>query len=97
MKYEFSAICISETSQKFNENFKVNVSIDGFAEPIVTGTLTSKGGVAIYIKDTFETFERVDLKSNEEECEAVWIEIRNKKSKNIIIGCIYRLPHSECC
>ena len=23
----------------------------------------------------------------------IWIEIRNKKSKNIIIGCIYRHPH----
>ena len=42
MKYEFSAICISETSQKFNENFTANVSIHGFVEPIVTETLISK-------------------------------------------------------
>ena len=44
IKCEFSAICISETSQKFNEKFKGNVSIHGFTEPFTTGSLSSKGG-----------------------------------------------------
>ena len=56
--------------------------------------MSSKGVVAIYIKDTFEAFEREDLKSNDEEFEAVWIEIRKKKSKNIIIGCTDRHYHN---
>ena len=43
IKCEFSAICLSETSQIFNEVFKRNVSIHGFTEPFITGSLSSKG------------------------------------------------------
>ena len=35
------------------------------------------------------------LKSFESEFESVWIEIKNKKSKNIICGSIYRHPHDN--
>ena len=58
IKCEFSAICISETSQKFDEKFKGNVSIHGFTEPFTSGSLSSKRGVAIYIKDTYKVYER---------------------------------------
>ena len=27
--------------------------------------------------------------------EAVWIEIKNEKNKNIVCGCLYRHPHSD--
>ena len=38
--------------------------------------------------------ERHDLDISDKEFEASWIEINLKKSKNIIMGCIYRHPHS---
>ena len=36
---------------------------------------------------------RDDLKPYDDEFEAVWIEIKNKNSKNIIIGCTYMHAH----
>ena len=35
-----------------------------------------------------------DLNICDKEFEANWIEINHRKSKNIIIGCMYRHPHS---
>ena len=86
---DFNAICISETSQLNDTNFDNNVDYSIFT----TETLTAKGGVAIYIKDNLETVEREELKIKCLEYETVWIEIKNKKGKNIAIGCIYRHPH----
>ena len=39
--------------------------------------------------------ERNDLNVNNAEFESAWIEIKNKNSKNIICGSIYRHPHSN--
>ena len=55
-----------------------------------TETLPAKGGVAIYAKDNLETVEREELKIKCLKYVTVWIEIKNKKEKNIAIGCIYR-------
>ena len=63
-------------------------------DPFHTNSKTSKGGVAIFVKDNYNVIERDDLKSDNLEYEAVWIEIKTKKGKNIILGCIYRHPHN---
>ena len=47
----------------------------------------------MYIKNTRNTMERIDLKSCNLEFESTWGESKNQKSKNIIIGCMYRHPH----
>ena len=39
--------------------------------------------------------ERTDLNSNSPEYESTWIEIKNKRSKNIIIASIYKHPHNN--
>ena len=39
--------------------------------------------------------ERSDLNSNCLEYESMWIEIKNKRSKNIVIASIYRHPHDN--
>ena len=36
--------------------------------------------------------ERNELNTQTDDFESVWIEIKNKKSKNIVCGCIYRHP-----
>ena len=56
---------------------------------------THKGGTAIYVNKNFDMIERSDLNSNSLEYESTWIEIKNKRSKNIVIASIYRHPHNN--
>ena len=88
-------IALTETSQlNSNGHFKKNIKLDGYAL-FSTPTLTNKGGVAIFAKSDFKPTERTDLKINHEHFESVWIEINNLKSKNVIVGSIYRHPHDN--
>ena len=89
----FNAMCISETTQKENTMFCKNVDLKNNHTPISTGTKTAKGGTAIYVLKNHDLIERYDLNTSDIEYESTWVEIKNKKSKNIIIGCIYRHPH----
>ena len=56
-----------------------------------TPSKSSKGGTTIYVNKDFDSLERSDLDINVIAFESTWIEIKNK-SKNIIIGCLYRHP-----
>ena len=60
-------------------------------------TSTKKGGTRIYVKDNIDYIPRDDLKlSNDQDgLESLFIEIPNSKSKNHIIGCIYRHPNFD--
>ena len=91
---EFSAICISETSLQGSDTFTEDIKLSTYMDPFYTNSKTSKGGVAIFINEDYNVIEREDLKSDNIEFEAVWIEIKIKKSKNIILGCTYRHPHN---
>ena len=42
-----------------------------------------------------DTFERSDLSILKGDFESTWVEIKNKKSKNIVCACIYRHPRSN--
>ena len=56
-------------------------------------TKSANGGALLYIKDTINYKLRPDLNvEKEKELESIFIEILQKTSKNIIIGCIYRHP-----
>ena len=88
-------IGVSETSLKENENFDLNVNIDGYQQPYSLGSKTSKGGVTIYAKENLSVRERDDLNTVDSSFEAVWIEIENVKSKNIVCGCLYRHPQTD--
>ena len=57
-----------------------------------TPSYSSKGGTAIYVNKKFNIIERKDLNAQNEDNESVWVEIKNKFSKNIVTGCIYRHP-----
>ena len=45
------------------------------------------------VKSDYDVFGRVDLNIKTDECETFWIEIINKKRKNIVCECIYKHPH----
>ncbi len=91
---DFDVINITETSQKVDQNFKCNVSMDGY-ESFFTSSNSNKGGTGIYVKETYNTVERTDLNVQKDDYESVWIEIINSKSKNIVCGCIYRHPRAN--
>ena len=92
---KFDIMAITETSQKItDEDFNTNINIDGYFT-FSTLTNTNKGGTAIYVKNSFDVIERTDLNVSHDHYETVWIEIKNKKSKNIICGSIYRHPHDD--
>ena len=59
-----------------------------------TSTKTSKGGTEIYVNRRYDSLERYDLNIKNVEFETTWIEIKNKKSKNIVCGSVYRHPHN---
>ena len=90
----FDIINVTETSQKEDEAFKSNIAIEGY-DAFFTPPKSNKGGTGIYIKEVYDSFERSDLSIIHKDYEATWIEIKNKKSKNIVSACIYRHPRSN--
>ena len=90
----FDVINITETSQKVDEYFKQNISIDGF-NSYFTPSNTAKGGTGIYVKSSYNSFERSDLNVIHDDYESSWVEIMNSRSKNIVCACIYRHPRAN--
>ena len=88
-------IAITETSEHKDLSFISNVSIDGFNPPFKTPSLTKKGGVALYIRNSYNVFERNDLKIQHIDFEGTWAGIKNDIDKNIICGCMYRHPRKN--
>ena len=88
----FDVIGITETSQNTETFFTSNISINGY-KPFFTPTNSRKGGTFLYVRSSLDVFERIDLKTQTDLFESVWVEISNKNSKNIVCGCIYRHPN----
>ena len=84
-------VAITETSEHKDHSFITNTSMEGY-KPYHTPTNTLKGGTAMFINKDFDSFERTELNAQTDLYESVWAEIKNKNSKNIVIGCIYRHP-----
>ena len=91
----FNAICITETSQRENDEFNRDINLENFHPVFSTGTKTARGGTAIYVKSTHHTIERNDLNICNTEYESTWIEVLNQKCKSVVIGCIYMHPHYD--
>ena len=86
-------VAITETSEHKDHSFITNTSMEGY-KPYHTPTNTLKGGTAMFINKDFDSFERTELKAQTDLYESVWAEIKNKNSKNIVCGCIYRHPNN---
>ena len=50
------------------------------------------GGVAIFIKDSFDFLIRSDITIAADNCEDLWIEIKDRYRKSIIFGVVYLHP-----
>ena len=89
LDHPFNVIAITETGLT-NQETLIDVSITGY-DFYHTITKTQKGGAAIYIKDSYEcNVINSYTTSIENVCESIFIEIKNKKKKNLVVGCIYR-------
>ena len=88
-------LAITETSEKEDTGFLSNIEIEGF-DIYHTSTKTSKGGTTIYVNKRYDSIERCDLNTGNVEFETTWIKIKNKRSKNIVCGNVYRHPHNNC-
>lgn len=86
-------IAISETKLKDDNIYNINIPNYSF---INTNSKTAAGGVGIYILKDLRFIRRHDLECSTASFESCWIEIIRQKQKNMIIGCIYRHPSSDC-
>ena len=93
-KINFDVIGISKTKQKTGMGFLVNVDINNYFMYTQPSKLAS-GGVAIYVNDKLDHSRVEDMCIATNEFEVLWVEIKNKKGKNFLIGCAYRHPNTD--
>ena len=103
-KLKFDVFTISETwlTPSFPSNL---LQIEGFSLSRLDRNWNANnqtqpkkgGGVAVYIKNDLlcsgETFANYNITSNDIEC--LWLEIKMKNTRNIVIGVIYRPPNGN--
>ena len=93
-KRKFDLIGISESKQKVDCSFIVNVDLEGYHMYNQPSKLAS-GGVVLYVNDSLDHLKRNEFCTTEDEFESLWVEIKNQKSKNIMCGCMYRHPNTD--
>ena len=87
-------IGVSEMWHSKDNPISSNVDIPGY-KFYETSSLSQNGGVGLYVKTTLTSNPRIELDSSTNDFETVWVEIENKKDKNILICCVYRHPCSN--
>ena len=80
-------LTLSETHTQNTDNFEI-FSIPGYHYIGKSRTAGTGGGVGLYISNKQDFVRRKDLELTE--IESIWIEIRIKKSKNILLCATYR-------
>ena len=92
--HKIDVLALTETSEEEDTGFLSNDELVDF-QKLHTASKSTKVGTAIYANKNFDTIERTDVNINSLEYESAWIEIKNKRSKNIIMASIYRHPHNN--
>ena len=88
LKANFDVIELSETKEQ-SEGFFKNVSLDGYKIHSQHSN-SSAGGIALYLRNNSDYIVHEDLNALENEFETIWIEIKNKKSQNVLCWYAYR-------
>ena len=92
--FPFSVIGSTETKIKVDQQPLLNIDLPGysfFSQP----TLSNAGGVGFYIKNDLNFTVISELSTSTADYEALWIEIHNTHSLNILCGIIYRHPNGN--
>ena len=91
---DFEIKALSETKDTVDSPISTNADIPGYKFHN-TPSKSAAGGVGIYVKSILTADKRLNLSTSTSDIETVWIEIQNKKSKNILCCCTYRYPSSK--
>ena len=96
LKFKFDVIALSESLLIKGKKPIIDIHLDGYHPPIGTPTESTKGGVLMYISDSLNYVQRPKLNIYESKhVESLFVEIKNIKNKNNIVGVIYRHPSSN--
>ena len=89
LEFEFDFICLSESKIMKGIEPEIDISLEGYHEPIGTPTEAEKGGVLIYVKNGIDFVPRNDLNIySSKELESQFIEVIEPKGPNSINGVI---------
>ena len=96
LKFNFSAICLSETwcesvDATKNSNYKLN----GYRSFHQIRNERKGGRLCIFLRESYTYKLRSDLNINSDAIECLCIEILNKHSKNLILNLSYRPPQGD--
>ena len=92
LNFEFSIIAITETKITKGSHPTFDINLHNY-NTFHTPTESSSGGTLLYVSKTLNSKIRKNLQIyKSKELESTFIEIVNKKKKNILVGCIYRHP-----
>lgn len=95
LPFQFTVIGLTETWIK-NETMADDMSIPGYNLECINRENKLGGGVCLYIKEGIHYKIRNDINTNiDNTIESLFIEIASDKSKNTIIGVIYRPPSNN--
>ena len=95
LKIKPNIIGISETRLQREKQPITNISLPNYVYEH-TPTESGKGGTLLYIDKNIKYKLRNDLNIYEKKMvESTFIEILNKKQKNMIIGCVYKHPKHD--
>ena len=89
---KFDVIGLTETRIKKGDTSYSSIDISGYVSESCP-TESTAGGALLYISNKLNYKPRNNLKIYQKnQLESIFIEIINKKAKNVIVGCIYRHP-----
>ena len=71
------------TIENIDKGFITDVDLSGY-HMYTQPSKSAAGGVAIYVNDKLAHISKDNLNIIDDDFSAVWIEIKNKKSKNIV-------------
>jgi exonuclease III len=93
INHKFSIIALTETWVKPQNSHLFN--LDGYHHEFALRPDKTGGGISIFLDEDLDYTIRNDLTSTDNITKSLWIEIDKVKlgtTKNILIGCIYRIP-----
>ena len=94
LNFKFDIIAISESKLMCEPQIKIN--LPGYHSPHSKYTEAEKGGTILYISNELTFKPRKDLEIYEsKELESSFVEIINTKTRNDIVGVIYRHPNMD--
>ncbi|XP_065674721.1 uncharacterized protein LOC136091287 [Hydra vulgaris] len=98
INYTFDVIALSETWHDFENSLELNSTFNLPSYKLISqtrGTGKKVGGLGLYISKKHDFKVKNILCFSNDNYESLFIEVVNKKFRNILIGCVYRPPSGK--